>query len=273
MSSPLTTATGMSDMQEDAAVLDEPKSEDQDDLVSENEPDFMENEQTWPTEEELAEADERVRQMNGNGNDGSKVTKRVPKGTSVYQAAWIVDEEDAEYSDIDDEDDENMMEDDDDENVEPAGADSEFPSFADDDEYENLDMNGKEIEDEDEFDAVEEDRQLQEYLARQKELKTHTDFPDEIDTPLDIPARTRFARYRGLQSFRTSPWDPYENLPIDYSRIFQYENYNRTKNRVLTQNLVGNVKAKTRVTLYIKDVPKEAYGKYSSSISVLYHIT
>jgi pre-rRNA-processing protein TSR1 len=29
----------------------------QDDLVAENEPDFMENEQTWPTEEELAEAD------------------------------------------------------------------------------------------------------------------------------------------------------------------------------------------------------------------------
>ncbi|KAG2171939.1 hypothetical protein INT43_001415 [Umbelopsis isabellina] len=264
LSAPLATATRMSDMQEDAAVLDEPKSEDQDDLVSENEPDFMENEQTWPTEEELAEAEERVRHMNGNSNDGSKVTKRVPKGTSVYQAAWIVDEEDAEYSDIDDEDDENMMEDDD-EDVEPAGADTEFPSFDDDDEYENLDMNGKENEEEDEFDAVEEDRQLQEYLARQKELKTHTDFPDEIDTPLDIPARTRFARYRGLQSFRTSPWDPYENLPIDYSRIFQYENYNRTKNRVLTQNLVGNVKAKTRVTLYIKDVPKEAYESYSPS--------
>jgi pre-rRNA-processing protein TSR1 len=44
-------------MQEDSAVLDIPDPEEQDDLVSENEPDFMENEQTWPTEEELAEAD------------------------------------------------------------------------------------------------------------------------------------------------------------------------------------------------------------------------
>ncbi|KAG2182628.1 hypothetical protein INT44_005607 [Umbelopsis vinacea] len=265
MSAPVASAQ-VSDMQEDSAVLDIPNPEEQDDLVSENEPDFMENEQTWPTEEELAEADERVRQMNGGEDAQGKVKKLVPKGTSAYQAAWIVDEED-EYSDVDeDEDDQDMMEDDDDENVEPAGADTGFPSFDDDEEYELIDMNGKDkTEEDDEFDAEEEDRQLQEYLARQKELKAHTDFPDEVDTPLDTPARVRFARYRGLQSFRTSPWDPYENLPIDYSRIFQYENYNRTKNRILTQNLVGKFRARTRITLYIKDVPKEAYESYSPS--------
>lgn len=54
-------------------------------------------------------------------------------------------------------------------------------------------------------------------------------YPDEIDTPMDQPARTRFARYRGLQSFRSSPWDAKENLPREYARIFEFENYTATR--------------------------------------------
>jgi pre-rRNA-processing protein TSR1 len=50
---------------------------------------------------------------------------------------------------------------------------------------------------------------------------------------MDIPARIRFQKYRGLKSFRTSPWDPKENLPSDYARIFQFENFDRARKRVM----------------------------------------
>lgn len=85
-------------------LLAEPVSDEADSLVSSNDPDDLENEQTWPTEEE----------MNGKNGTGSpedpsipdaipgttpKSVKRIPKGMSEYQAAWIIDETDGEDAD------------------------------------------------------------------------------------------------------------------------------------------------------------------------------
>jgi len=51
------------------------------------------------------------------------------------------------------------------------------------------------------------------------------DFPDEVDTPLDQEARKRFVLYRGVKSLKNCSWDPYENLPIEYSKIWRFQNY------------------------------------------------
>ena len=50
----------------------------------------MEGEQTWPTEEDLAEAAQPVPPARPT------VARRVPKGTSEYQAAWIMEDSDSD---------------------------------------------------------------------------------------------------------------------------------------------------------------------------------
>ena len=75
-------------------------------------------------------------------------------------------------------------------------------------------------------------QRLESWRVRQREERDDREFPDEVDTPKDVPAKIRFQRYRGLRSLRTSPWDPYENLPRDYARIFQFEDFKRTERAV-----------------------------------------
>lgn len=48
----------------------------------------MDAEQTWPTEMELAQA-----AASAAAAQKKKIVKKVPKGTSEYQAAWIPDED------------------------------------------------------------------------------------------------------------------------------------------------------------------------------------
>lgn len=91
-------------MDVEASLLAEADSEEADSLVSSNDPDDMANEQTWPTEEEMNGASgSGLDDVIPDANSGTtpKIVKRVPKGTSEYQAAWIVDESDEEGGDND----------------------------------------------------------------------------------------------------------------------------------------------------------------------------
>ncbi|KAK7883120.1 hypothetical protein WMY93_029294 [Mugilogobius chulae] len=193
-------------------------------LQAEAEVDPMDGEQTWPTEAELLEAEE-VRK--------NKRVMKVPKGTSDYQATWIVDEEEDngdidEVSSDEDDDDDDMMDeamegDEDLHSQEPASScASDEEDAEDEEEVCPSERAGADQEYDANMDKAAEEQGLQRY----REARANEMFPDEVDTPLDTPARIRFQRYRGLKSFRASPWDPMENLPPDYSRIFQFQSLN-----------------------------------------------
>ena len=105
---------GAAPMDLEPAVLAVPSS-DADSLVSVNDPDTTTNEQTWPTDEEMCGAD--AEQLSDEGHslpDASigttpKAVKKVPKGTSQYQAAWIVEDEEENDADVDGSGDEEGM--------------------------------------------------------------------------------------------------------------------------------------------------------------------
>ena len=247
-------------------VLATPDAERLENLVSENEPDGMDAEQTWPTEEELMEAEREQKEK-------TKRVVKVPKGTSEYQAAWIIDvpeEEDEEDDSGDDDDDDSEMDDDDQElDAADEEASDEEPE-EEEEEYDTITVteggNEDANYDEKHMNLAEE----REALERVKAAKMDAMFPDEVDTPADMPAKIRFQKYRGLGSFRTSPWDPKENLPFDYARIFQFENFLRTRKKVFgdlkeEQEAEEGIEVGTYVGLHLKDVPRHLYNDWSAS--------
>ncbi|XP_030008815.1 pre-rRNA-processing protein TSR1 homolog [Sphaeramia orbicularis] len=223
-------------------------------LQTEAEVDPMDGEQTWPTESELLEAEEARK---------NKRVMKVPKGTSDYQATWIVDEDeendegDEESSDEDDDDDDMMdeaLEGEDEINSQEAGSGSEGEE---EEEEEEEVCNAERTGADQRYDEHMDEAAEEEGLKRYREARANEMFPDEVDTPLEMAARIRFQRYRGLKSFRSSPWDPMENLPLDYSRIFQFQSFERTRRRVLTEAAAEDDGAMVGwfVTLHIIDVP------------------
>jgi len=155
--------------------------------------------------------DDNCSQMSveGSANRKTDAQKRLPKGTSEYQAEWLINSDGEANDDIIGSDEE------------VAGSNSE----EDDDEDD-------EGEDGEEMDWEEEKKQLQ----ISKDAKVEAEFPDWIDTPMEIPAKTRFQKYRGLQSFKTSKWDINENLPKEYKNIFQFHNFKHVYKMVVKEN-------------------------------------
>lgn len=188
---------------EDGSVLEVDRTL-QDDMVMEAAADVLMGEQTWPSEQEL---------MVGN-NDTDE---------------------------MEDDDEGNQMEDDE---ADEDGDDDESGDEDEDDDFmagvKKLEMPTKSkksgVQFPDEDDLMDDLDNLP--GTKNKRNKGGEDGEDEeeeddyVDTPIDQPARQRFARYRALQSFRTSPWHTSENLPPQYARIFQFDDIKGMQRRL-----------------------------------------
>ncbi|XP_042377545.1 pre-rRNA-processing protein TSR1 homolog [Zingiber officinale] len=230
----------------------------QEPLVIENVPDPLAGEQTWPTEAEMAEAET-------NNKERKLVRKKLPRGTSDYQAAWIVEDTD---------DDSNLSEEDDDGMIIAEHGDQAAQENSDhsdiDDHFVSENFDDKTIGDTEMAD--DENMTKEQIEAEVKKIKEayadDQEFPDEVETPIDVPAKKRFAKYRGLKSFRTSSWDPKESLPPEYSRIFAFDNFAKTQKNVLAKMLEvdeGNTNecapVGSYVRIYLKSVPLEVSAR------------
>eukprot|EP00798_Chlamydomonas_sp_ICE-L_P012458 gene12456-15663_t len=177
-------------------------------LVRMNDPDPEEGEQTWPSKQELIDAEVLAKQMR---------KKKVPAGTSEYQAAWIMDE--MMSGDSEDEDSEN--------NDMKDGNDSDEPPELElEEEEEEMTAPVEDEEDEEKMEALH-----RELKARRAAQEQDGEYPDEVDLSPETPGRIRLQKYRGLKSFRSSKWDSKEWLPPDYSHVFAFENFQRTHKR------------------------------------------
>ena len=179
--------------------------------------------------------------------------KKLPKGTSPYQAAWYLgdmsdsdndSESDAEMEGVD-----NGIEGEEDLEGGPVQAPEDAMTEAGPSEYPQSEM----------FldpSPQEEAEELAEYRSRRKtEAEEDLEFPDEIELPPNVLARERLARYRGLKSLKTSQWETEEDRPHEpegWRRLLQVADYKGARKSATREALAGGVTPGTRVHVHLR---------------------
>jgi len=191
--------------------------------------------------------------------------KRLPKGTSSYQAAWFlgdnVSDDGSDFEEVEEDEDMNMdapaLPQDGVEGMAPREPTEFAPS-----EYPQSEMFLDRS-------AEQEADQLAAFRKRKgNEADDDLEFPDEIELQPQVLARERLARYRGLKSLRTSHWEEDEDRahePEEWRRLLQVPDYNSSRAQVTREALIGGVPAGTRVHVHLRKVPLSIRDSYKAS--------
>jgi len=155
------------------------------------------------------------------------------QGLSDYDAEWRISDDDdgAENDDDDDEMDMDM----------------------------DAEMNTDEQQEDDDMVALQKKRELE---------KEDFEFRDEVDTPINVRAKDRFAHYRGLKQFYKTKWDKFELLPVEYSQIANIRDWKQALKRSKLGNLnpedaemADCMECGQKVRLYIGGVSMESFDE------------
>lgn len=196
--------------------------------------------------------------------------KRLPKGTSKYQAAWYLED----FSDSD-----SDLEDFDMEDAEEGQSAHAHPA----DGEEGMDLDGKAMTEggpseypqsemfldpspEDEADQIEAYRK-----SRKTEEEQDLEFPDEIELHPNQDARERLMKYRGLKSLKQSVWETEEDRPYEpeeWNRLLEISDYKRTATKFMREAWAGGVKPGTRVSVHIRGVPLQFQQSQSRPVAM-----
>lgn len=193
--------------------------------------------------------------------------RRLPRGTSSYQAAWFLGDISDSGSDVEDALDEEgditmdapALPQDGLEGLDHATQ--RDPTEATPSEYPQSEMFLDPSPDD-------EAAQLAAYRSqRRNEAEDDLEFPDEIELLPNVLARERLARYRGLKSLKTSRWETEEDRayePEDWNRLLQIPDYKKAKKQATREALVGGVQLGKRVDVHLRGVPLSWQEMYNS---------
>ena len=194
--------------------------------------------------------------------------KRLPKGTSKYQAAWFLGDMSDSGSDI-----EGAIDEEGDQTMDaPALPQDGLEGLDQTAQRDPTELAPSEYPQSEMFldpSPDEEAAQLAEYRSqRRNEAEEDLEFPDEIELHPNVLARERLARYRGLKSLKTSHWETGEDKahePEDWNRLLQVPDYKSAKKQALRETIVGGTQPGKRVNIHLRNVPLNLQKTYDPS--------
>lgn len=201
--------------------------------------------------------------------ESSQRPRRVPKGTSNYQSAWYLGDVSDSGSDMEEIDHTSV-------DFSTRNTTSYFDPFCGTPAPAPIHATEATASDYPQSEGIldvlpeetAEAREFADYRAQKKKSDADEDaaFPDEIELQPHVLVRERLARYRGLNSSRTSPWITEEDAPYqprDWDRLLEIKDYKVARNNVLRETLTGGVKPGTMVHIHLRDVPLALLRTYT----------